>query len=163
MFREMRRKKQQIPQAEAELLLRSATAGVLAVHGDEGYPYAVPVSHVLAGDKLYFHSAVDGHKLSGIRNNSKVSFCVISQDDVQPEALTTHYRSVIVFGIARILKDPIEIQHAMELLAARFSPADMDAARKAIQDDWERFVAVEVQIEHLTGKIATELMKKNSV
>jgi nitroimidazol reductase NimA-like FMN-containing flavoprotein (pyridoxamine 5'-phosphate oxidase superfamily) len=161
MFREMRRKKQQIPQAEAEAILRSATAGVMAVHGDDGYPYAVPVSHVFTGGKLYFHSAVDGHKLAGIRNNSKVSFCVISQDDVQPPALTTHYRSVIAFGVARVLTDPSEIQHAMELLAARFSPGYMDAARKAIQDDRERFVAVEVQIEHLTGKVATELMKSN--
>jgi nitroimidazol reductase NimA-like FMN-containing flavoprotein (pyridoxamine 5'-phosphate oxidase superfamily) len=161
MFREMRRRKQQVSQAEAEEMLKAATSGVLAVTGDDGYPYAVPVSHVYAENKLFFHSAAAGHKLDSIRKNPKVSFCVIAQDEVQPATLTTHYRSAVAFGTARVLTEPAEIQHAMELLAARFSADFMVEARKAIQDDWKRFTAVEVKIEHLTGKIASELIKQN--
>lgn len=54
----MRRVRQQLPPEEAEEILRTATAGVLAVAGDDGYPYAVPVSYVYAGGKIYFHSAL---------------------------------------------------------------------------------------------------------
>ena len=46
MFREMRRFRQQLTHEECEQILRDATSGVLAVYGDDGYPYAVPVSHV---------------------------------------------------------------------------------------------------------------------
>ena len=44
MFRPMRRKSKEIdPQATRELL-HSARIGVLAVQGNEGYPYAIPVN-----------------------------------------------------------------------------------------------------------------------
>ena len=43
---EMRRKRQALPQARCEEILRCGSAGVLAVLGYEGYPYAVPLSYV---------------------------------------------------------------------------------------------------------------------
>ena len=35
-----------------------ATAGTLALLGDNDYPYAVPISYVYHDGKLYFHSAL---------------------------------------------------------------------------------------------------------
>ena len=61
MFREMRRKNQRLSQEETALILSNATSGVLAVLGDEGYPYAVPISHVYEEGRLYFHCAKAGH------------------------------------------------------------------------------------------------------
>ena len=63
MFREMRRNKQQLSRAECEEILRRAASGVLAVSGDGGYPYAVPLSYVYEDGKLWFHCALSGHKL----------------------------------------------------------------------------------------------------
>ncbi len=57
MFRPMRRKRQQLPQEECERILQKMTNGVLAVSGDEGYPYAVPISYVYADGCIYMHSA----------------------------------------------------------------------------------------------------------
>lgn len=37
MFREMRRKKQQIPDNEAIAILENGKVGILAVNGDSGY------------------------------------------------------------------------------------------------------------------------------
>ena len=67
MFHEMRRKKQELTAAEAAAVLARGTCGVLALSGDDGYPYAVPVSYVLDGEKLFFHSAPTGHKVDAIR------------------------------------------------------------------------------------------------
>lgn len=47
MFREMRRKKQQLTEIECIEILTRNTSGVLAVSGDNDYPYAVPLSYVL--------------------------------------------------------------------------------------------------------------------
>ena len=98
MFRPMRRGKQLLPPEESIQILEQGTSGVLAVAGDAGYPYAVPLSYVYTDGKLYFHCAKSGHKLDAIRRNSKTSFCVIGQDAVVPLEYTTYFRSVIAFG-----------------------------------------------------------------
>jgi len=97
MFREMRRKKQALSLAECARILYRGTSGVLALSGDGGYPYAVPMSYVYDGEKLFFHSAGSGHKLDAIRRDPKASFCVIDCDRVVPEAYTTYFRSVFAF------------------------------------------------------------------
>ena len=43
MFREMRRKKQLLSKRESIDVLSRGTAGVLALLGDDDYPYAVPI------------------------------------------------------------------------------------------------------------------------
>ena len=103
MFSEMRRKRQALPLSVCEEILYTATNGVLALAGENGYPYAVPLSYVYDGKKLYFHCARSGHKLRAAAQCSKSSFCVIDRDMVVPEKFTTYFRSVIVFGTLRIL------------------------------------------------------------
>ncbi len=102
MFREMRRKKQLLSKDETIEILSAHTSGVLGVNGDDGYPYTVPVSYIYKDNKLFFHCAKEGHKIDSIKKDDKVTFCVIDKDDVVQEAFTTHFRSVIVFGRARI-------------------------------------------------------------
>lgn len=100
MFREMRRKKQVLSLEENIAVLNRGTSGVLAVSGDDGYPYAVPLSYVYHDNTLFFHCAKTGHKLDAIARNEKVSFCVIDKDDVVSAEYTSYFRSVIVFGRA---------------------------------------------------------------
>lgn len=160
MFREMRRLCQALSQAETEHILQQATAGVLAVLGDQDYPYTVPLSYVYDGTHLYFHSAVKGHKLDGIRRHAKISFCVIGQDIVAPEAYTTHYKSVVVFGRGEVVTDDIEKQRAIMLLAQKYCPEDSELHRKeVIQRDYARFCIVKITIEHMTGKQSSFLAK----
>lgn len=71
MFREMRRKKQLLSNEDVMEILEKSTSGVLAVIGDDDYPYAVPVSYVYYDSKIYFHGAKSGHKLDAIKKNDK--------------------------------------------------------------------------------------------
>ena len=163
MLREMRRKRQQLSREESIAVLERGTAGVLAVAGTEGYPYAVPLSYVYADGKLYFHSARTGHKLDAIRQDDRVSFCVIDQDQVMPEEYTTYFRSVIAFGRARILVEEAERLAAIRLLAQRYYPEDGEESRKAAIDKEIRAVEmIELKIEHLSGKEAIELIRQRS-
>ena len=122
MFRQMRRKKQALSKEECEEILQQGTSGVLAVSGDDDYPYAVPMSYVFCENKIYFHCAKSGHKLDAVSRNEKVSFCVIGQDHIVPEQYTTHYKSVIVFGKIRILENDTEKRTAIEKLAIKYAP-----------------------------------------
>jgi len=158
MFREMRRKKQLLSEAETIEILQSCTSGVLAVTGDNDYPYAVPLSFVYKDGKLLFHLAKAGHKLDSIVKNSKVSFCVIKTDDVIQKTLTTHFRSVIVFGRARILTDDNEKRYALECLVEKYSPDYITEGQSVIEHEWDRVCVAEVKIEHMTGKAAIEFI-----
>jgi uncharacterized protein len=160
MFRPMRRKKQLLPEAETTAMLRSCTAGVLAVQGDDGYPYAVPLSFAYEDGTLYFHSAVAGHKLDALEHGDKASFCVIAADDIVPEKFTTHFRSVIAFGKARVVTDDDEKRRALLRLAEKYSPDHLDAAGAEIDGDWKRVTVLALDVEHLTGKASIELVKQ---
>ena len=46
MFREMRRKKQELSKEECIDILQTAKTAVLGVVGDNGYPYTVPINFV---------------------------------------------------------------------------------------------------------------------
>lgn len=158
MFREMRRKNQSLPESETIELVQSCTSGVLALTGDNGYPYAVPVSYAFKENRLYFHSAKAGHKIDSIARNNKVSFSVIAMDEVIPEAFTTHYRSTILFGTARILTDDAEKRYALNCLLEKYSPDFISEGQDEIARDWDRLCVVEVLVEHMTGKASIELV-----
>ena len=52
MFREMRRKNQKLSNEVCEKLLKEGSSGVLALYGEGGYPYAVPLSYVYDSGKI---------------------------------------------------------------------------------------------------------------
>lgn len=162
-MRQMRRIQQQLTREECIQVLERGTHGVLAVLGDEGYPYAVPVSYVHGDGKLWFHCAKTGHKLEAIRAYPKVSFCVVDQDQIVPEEYTTYFRSVIAFGTARELEDPWEKRQALEALAAKYSPQQEAGRKEEIRAQFANVAMVELTVEHMTGKEAIELVRqKNS-
>lgn len=159
MHNEMRRKRQLLSSDETIAILGSATSGVLAVQGDEEYPYAVPLSFAYDEGKLYFHSAKAGHKLDALAHNDRVSFCVIADDDVVQPTFTTHFRSVVVFGRVRTLTADAEKRHALTCLAKKYSPDYLDEAEAEIEHDWKKVAVLELVIEQMTGKAAIEIIK----
>ncbi len=164
MFREMRRCKQVLSLEESIDILNRNTSGVLAVWGDDDYPYTVPLSYVYDSNKIYFHTAKSGHKLDAITRCTKVSFCVIDKDEVIQEEYTSYFRSVIVFGNAKLLEEDSEKQKAIEMLAAKYSP-DMELAHRLeeIKIEYKAFHMIELDIEHMSGKEAIELVRAKSV
>ena len=161
VFREMRRKKQVLSQKEVEDILHKGTSGVLALLGDNDYPYAVPISYVYDDGKVYFHSAKSGHKIDAIQRTAKASFCGIDEDLVVPEEYTTYFRSVIAFGRIRIVEDDSEKRAAIEKLAIKYAPEDTAANRDyAISREWKPLCMLEMTIDHVTGKEAIELVKE---
>lgn len=160
MFREMRRKRQLMAQEDAVRILTEGSSGVLAVQGDDGYPYTVPVSYLYCDGRIYFHGAGTGHKIDAIRRDDKVSFCVIGMDQNVPEKFTTYFHSVVAFGRASVVSDEAEKRRAIELLADKYSPNEPAEKRDAeIEHEWTVLTLVRIDIEHLTGKQAIELVK----
>ena len=151
MFREMRRRGQQLTHEECIQVLNRGTSGVLAVLGDEGYPYAVPLSYAYEDGVLWFHGALTGHKIDAIEGCPKVSFCVIDKDDVVPEQLTTVYRSVIVFGKAYVLDDERKIAQGTRIIGKKYLPGMADRVEGEIAQSMPRLTVIRMDVEHMTG------------
>lgn len=157
-FRDMRRSRQKLSDEESRAILARCSSGTLAVLGDGGWPYAVPLSYVYHDGRLYFHCARSGHKLDAVRACDKASFCVIDRDEVVPEKFTTKYRSVIAFGHVRELCDPAQIESAMRLLAAKYSPREGEDAFRREMKSSGALCVLELEIAHLSGKQGKELL-----
>lgn len=86
MFRPMRRANREIPEEAAKHLLKQSRRGVLAVNGDDGYPFAIPVNYFYnqEQDKIYFHGAKSGHKVDALKKNDKVCFTVYGNEHFEP-------------------------------------------------------------------------------
>lgn len=158
MFREMRRAKQQLSREETIEILEKGSSGVLALLGDGAYPYAVPISYVYSDGKLFFHSALSGHKVDAVRSCEKASFCVTARDTVLPEKYTTAYQSAIAFGKIRLIEDEAGKRHAAGLLGEKYNPGHESDSKREIDSGLPHMCILELEIEHLTGKEGKELM-----
>ena len=164
-FRAMRRNKQELAHDECVRILEKATAGVLSLIGDGGYPYGVPLSHVYKDGSLFFHSALTGHKIDAIRAEEKCSFTVIEKDEVHPDEYTTYFRSVIAFGKIHIIEDEEQRLGALRSLGEKFNPGDHEGIEKEIgkhltpDNRLQHVLILRMDIDHLSGKEAIELVR----
>ena len=69
MFREIARKKQVISREECIEVLKGQPRGVLAVNGDDGYPYCATINHWYNEEdgKIYFHGNKHGHRVDAMK------------------------------------------------------------------------------------------------
>lgn len=155
----MRRIKQQLTQEECEKILERGRTGVLAVLGDDGYPYTVPINYYYTDGKIYLHCAKSGHKLDAIRSNPKVSFCVVERDDILQEKFTTLFKSAVAFGKAEILTDKEEMRSSVTALAEKYCPDFLDEVPTEVEHGFDILCMIKINIEHLTGKQGKELIK----
>jgi nitroimidazol reductase NimA-like FMN-containing flavoprotein (pyridoxamine 5'-phosphate oxidase superfamily) len=151
-FKKMRRRERELTEDQAREILARAEHGVLATVGPDGWPYAVPVNHVLFDGLLYIHCAHGGHKLQNIAQEGRVSYCAVASATILPSELTTRYESAIVFGRAALVTDPIERRRALEALAVRFSGELTPEAEKEIAVVGPRTAVLRIRPEHLTAK-----------
>ena len=155
----MRRIKQQLTQEECEKILERGRTGVLAVLGDDGYPYTVPINYYYTDGKIYLHCAKSGHKLDAIRSNPKVSFSVVERDDILQEKFTTLFKSAVAFGKAEILADKEEMRSSVTALAEKYCSDFLDKVPAEVERGFDMLCMIKINIEHLTGKQGKGLIK----
>ena len=150
-FREMRRKDRQVFDNLVTEILESGEYGVLSVFGENGYPYGVPVNYVYMDDSIFFHCAKTGHKLDAIRDESKVSFCVVTDTELIPEDFSTKFKSAIAFGSASIIEGNEKKVALLELIK-KYSKDFIEKGRDYVKKEQSGTVIVKISIDHITGK-----------
>ena len=155
----MRRFKQQLPDTEVRQILDTATNGILSLVDGDGAPYGVPMSFVFDGGRnIYFHCARQGRKTDCLRHESRASFCVVAADEVQPDEFTTYFRSVIVSGRVTLVEQRGDIEAALRMLCAKYSPG-IDCTEE-IAGAIDRVAVLRLSVDSATGKEAVELTRR---
>lgn len=154
----MRRIKQQITEEECLGVLAKEKRGILAVNGDGGYPYAVPINFFCdtKTGRIYFHGAKSGHKLDAVKADDKVCFTVCEQG-TQIEDWSYHARSVVIFGRIKIIEDHFEAIDYVRKMAHKYYPEGSDKEiERDIEKNGGRMLMFEIIPDHMTGKLVHE-------
>ncbi len=156
MFREIRRSDRQGDNELVERLLNEGEYGVLSINTEDGYAYGVPVNFTYTDKKIYFHCAKVGQKLDLIKNNNKVSFCIVGSTKVLASSFSTAYESVIAFGKATIVEDSAESISALRMLIEKYSPDYLKEGNEYIEKSGKHTLVVRIDIEHAAAKKRTD-------
>ena len=151
----MRRFKQQINDEKCIEILKNEPRGVLALHGEDGYPYALPLNQYYHNGKLYFHCAAEGHKIDAIKADPKASFCVMDKGFKKENEWALNINSVIVFGKISFVTDPVEKETVLRLLGNKFYP-DPEEVEREIEKFLDKVCILKMSIDHMTGKLVNE-------
>ena len=157
MFREMRRKKQQLTMEECVEILKQEPRGILSMLGDDGYPYGIPMTHWYCEENghLYFHGAKEGHKIDAIEKCDKVSFCVHDKGYRKEGEWALNIKSVVVFGRMKVLEDAEVKKKICENLCLKFTE-DQEYIKEELRKYLEATWCLELIPEHMTGKLVNE-------
>ena len=154
-FRPLRRIKQAATLQECEELLSSAPRGILAVHGENGYPYGVPVNSLYLDGKIYFHCARMGHKLDAVRSDDKVCFTVLSEPVKNPGEWWNCFTSVICFGRISEVSEKKEKDRLLRLIGVKYFPEGYDIESDMSKNAGNALI-LEIKIDHMSGKPVRE-------
>ena len=157
MFRPIRRKKNEISPEASKKLLVSERRGILALNGEDDYPYAIPINYLYCEEenRIYFHGARTGYKAELIKRNSKVCFTVFGNERFREEAWAPYVQSVVVFGRCTAIEKKEEAIEQIRKFARKYYP-DENAIEVEIAASGNAVQMYVIEIEYMTGKEVQE-------
>lgn len=153
--RPLRRTERELTRDQALEVIAATPHAVLSTTDLDGNPYGVPVTPILVGNALYFHSTgwPGGRKEDNMRMNPRVSLCFIGKAEIVPALYTIDYASAVVTGTASRVTDEKEKEALMRELVARLAPGNSKERNDVQFANRLRLVALwKVEIKKVAGK-----------
>lgn len=151
MFRQLRRSNRQLENDKVIALLKNEKRAVLAVHGENDYPYAVPINYIYDENtnKIYFHGAGAGQKYEALMKENKVCFTVYGNEQYKDNDWAPYMQSVVIFGKCNKVEEN-KLDY-LRLLAKKYYPSD-EEIEKEINLAGKIVQVFEITIDHICGK-----------
>lgn len=150
----LRRKDKEIKKHdEIDDILKNALIGRLGTCLNN-VPYVTPVNFVYDEGNIFLHSAIEGRKITNIISNPKVCFEIDEVKSIIPRqppcASTTEYKSIIIFGNAKIVTDDVNKVYALNKLIEKYAP---QSSKISLPNGIIKMTTIiEVNIEEITAK-----------
>lgn len=157
MFRKIRKVKNELSPDATKEVLKKAPRGVLALHGDDGYPYGLPLNYVYDKENqaLYFHGTKTGYKIDCIDKDPKACFTAILEEGVSEDGWSTNVSSVIAYGLVEEIEDLDFARNAMIKLAGKYYP-NKELIDENMEASFKNTKMLAFHITYMTGKRVNE-------
>jgi len=126
---------------------------------ENGSPFVIPTIHARVGKTLYFHGAPASRMLRSLRKGIEVSVAVTIVDGLviarTPFEQTLNYRSVIVFGEARMVEDVDEKMTALQGVTDHVTPGRWEDSRPPTPEEVKATLVLAVPLDEASAKVRT--------
>lgn len=157
MFRKVRKIKNELDEKTTKEVLKKAPRGVLALNGDDGYPYGLPLNYFYDEDNnaLYFHGTKTGYKIDCIEKSPKASFTALLEEGVSDDGWSKNVSSVVAYGLLEEIEDSDFARDALVKLAQKYYPSE-DLIEENIKANFKNTKMLAFHINYMTGKRVNE-------
>ena len=125
----------------------------------EGVPVVIPTIHARVGDVLYFHGSPASRMLRAMKRGLEVSVNATLVDGLVVARAAFHnslnYRSVVLFGTARVVEDPEEKRLAFEAVTEHIVPGRWADSRPMTDKEAKGTLIAAIDIDEVSAKVRT--------
>jgi nitroimidazol reductase NimA-like FMN-containing flavoprotein (pyridoxamine 5'-phosphate oxidase superfamily) len=139
------------------ILDEGLVAHVAVIDGDQ--PVVIPMNYGRAGDRLFLHGLPASRLLRAVADGRPLSIGVTLIDGLVLAKSVFHhsvnYRSVVVFGTGRLLRERAEKIEALRVITEHIVPGRWDDARLPSEAELKQTAVVEIRLEAGSAKVRT--------
>jgi nitroimidazol reductase NimA-like FMN-containing flavoprotein (pyridoxamine 5'-phosphate oxidase superfamily) len=125
----------------------------------EGEPFVIPTAYGRAGDELFVHGARASRMLKALGEGTPVCVTVTLVDGLVMARSAFHhsmnYRSVVVFGRARVVESVEEKLAALRAFTEHVAPARWDEVREPNRQELNATLVLALKLDEASAKIRT--------
>jgi len=146
---------------ERETVYRILDEGFVCHVGfvSEGRPVVIPTGYGRKGDRLYLHGSAASRMLRTLREGVDVCVTVTLVDGLVLARSSFHhsmnYRSVVVFGRARVVEDEDEKMEALRVFSDHVLRGRWEDARLPNRNELRQTTVLALPLEEASAKIRT--------
>ena len=138
------------PEKIESIIFKAKVCRLGMADGDQ--PYVVPLSFGYHENTLYFHTGKKGRKMAILKKNNRVCFEMEVDLEIVPAdnpcKWNMCYKSVVGFGRAVILDEPVEKRKALDVIVKHYGGAVAAYDEKRVNG----LAIIKVAIDSMKGK-----------
>jgi nitroimidazol reductase NimA-like FMN-containing flavoprotein (pyridoxamine 5'-phosphate oxidase superfamily) len=122
-----------------------------------GQVFVLPLIHVRVGDNVYLHGSPASRTLQALAHGAEACLTVTLIDGLVLARSAMHhsmnYRSVVLFGRASVVDDPVEKCTVLEALTEHLIPGRWADVRGPTQRELQQTLVLSVPIKEASAKV----------
>ena len=131
----------------------------LGLTDHDGHPLVIPTIHARVGEVLYVHGSAASRTLRRVAEGIEVCCTITHLDGIVLARSafwsTMNYRSVMIFGRARLVTDPEEIERALDAIVEHIAPGRSAEVRHPTSTEVKATKVLALTIDEASAKVRT--------
>ncbi|HEY9117458.1 MAG TPA: pyridoxamine 5'-phosphate oxidase family protein, partial [Roseivirga sp.] len=117
----------------------------------------IPTAYGRKGDAILIHGSLKNRMMLSLLDQKKISLNVTHLDGLVLARSVFHhsvnYRSVNIFGKAKLIEDDVEKMEALEIITENIIPGRWNEARTPNQKELDSTLVIAIEIEDASAKV----------